>query len=138
MSHFTKVKTQLSERRHLRQALEDLASEYRYEISEGNVHVRGYHGQTTPCQIKLDLRNQQGYDIGFRQETPEQAFDVVADWWSGGPLANFPQQQFLDQVSQRYAYHNLKANLGKFQVMKEVQAHETEDGSIRILLRQVG
>jgi hypothetical protein len=137
MSHFTRIKTQLKEKRFLRPALDDLVQVYGYEVVEGTVHnpvmVRGYGGQQTPCEIKVDLHNR-GYDIGFEKQ--QEQYAMVADWWSGGALAGFNREQFQQRVEQRYAYHAVMEQVEQQDF--SVTAEETlEDGAIRICVRRV-
>ena len=125
MSHFTSIKTQIVEKEYLKQALSDLKHAY----SEGNVQIRGYQGNRTDVEFKIPTNNS-GYDIGFRQVG--NAYEVVADWWG---IRDISQQQFVQQVYQRYAYHAAKAKLeeqGFSLVSEEVQSGER----IHLVLRR--
>lgn len=124
MSHFTSIKTQIIEKEFLR-SLADLKIAY----SEGNVQIRGYQGNRTDVEIKIPTNNS-GYDIGFRQV--ENAYEVVADWWG---IRDINQQQFVQQIYQRYAYHAAKTKLesqGFLLVGEEVQEGER----IHLVLRR--
>jgi len=125
MSHFTRIKTQMVEKEFLVRALHDLG--YHYE--EGSLEIRGYGGQRTRVEIKVATRSP-GYDIGFRKTG--KTYECVADWWG---IRDINQQQFLQQVTQRYAYHATRAKLeeqGFALVSEEVQ----EDGRIHLVLRR--
>ncbi|MBN2374118.1 DUF1257 domain-containing protein [bacterium] len=134
MSHFTKVKTTIAQKKYLRMALDDIREKYRCEVFEGNpVYVRGWNGQKTACEIRLDLHNG-GYDIGFQKE--QEVYSMVADWWQGGPLHNFPQRTFIDNLTQRYAYHAAKEELSlKGFSLKDERVEE--NGAIRLTLRRL-
>ncbi|NVM26588.1 MAG: DUF1257 domain-containing protein [Desulfobacterales bacterium] len=101
MSHFTRIKTQIVEQEYLIRALEDLG--YAYE--EGNVRIRGYGGQRTSVEIKVSTKSP-GYDIGFRKVG--NTYEIVADWWG---VRGISQKKFVEQVTQRYAYHAARAKL---------------------------
>lgn len=101
MSHFTRIKTQIVEQEYLIRALEDLG--YAYE--EGNVRIRGYGGQRTSVEIKVSTKSR-GYDIGFRKVG--NTYEIVADWWG---VRGISQKKFVEQVTQRYAYHAARAKL---------------------------
>ena len=101
MSHFTRVKTQMIEREYLTKALQDLG--YKYEV--GKVQVRGYGGNRSGVEIKVATQNP-GYDIGFHKTG--DAYEIVADWWG---LHDINREQFLQQLTQRYAYHAARAKL---------------------------
>ena len=125
MSHFTSIKTQIVEKEYLKRSLDDLGHAY----SEGNVQIRGYQGIQSNVEIKVPTNNS-GYDIGFRKVS--NAYEVVADWWG---IRDINQQQFVQQVYQRYAYHAAKTKLeeqGFSLVSEEVQQGER----IHLVLRR--
>jgi hypothetical protein len=118
MSHFSRIKTQMVEQEYLVQALKD--SGYTCEIGE-NLKIRGYGGQQMHVQIKVPTKVL-SYDIGFRKAG--KAYECVADWYG---IRRVNQQQFLQQVTQRYAYHATRSKLEEqgFSVISE----ETEEGN---------
>ena len=125
MSHFTSIKTKIVEKQYLKQALSELGHIYQ----EGNVQIRGYQGIQTSVAIKIPTKNT-GYDIGFRKI--DNAYEIVADWWG---IKDINQNRFLQQVSQRYAYHAAKAKLEEqgFSLVSE----ETQEGErIHLVLRR--
>ncbi len=125
MSHFTTIKTKIVEKEYLKQALSELGHTYQ----EGKVNIRGYQGIQTPVAIKIPTKNT-GYDIGFRKT--DNAYEIVADWWG---IQNLKQDQFLQQVSQRYAYHAAKAKLEE-QGFSLVSEETQEDDRIHLVLRR--
>jgi hypothetical protein len=126
MSHFTTIQTQLVVKDYLKKALDDL--EYNWE--EGNLEVRGYQGNRTRAEIRLETGNP-GYDIGFRKQ--DQNYEVVADWWG---IKNIKQEEFVQQVNRRYAYHAVKDQLEQ-QDFSFVEEEIQEDNSIRISVRRM-
>jgi hypothetical protein len=126
MSHFTRIKTRIAEKKFLTQALQDL--NYAYE--EGDVEIRGYGGNRTAVEIKIPTNNH-GYDIGFRKSG--DAYELVADWYG---IRNITQQQFLQSVMQRYVYLATKEKLeeqGFTLATEEVE----RDGRVHLTLRRV-
>ena len=126
MSHFTQIKTRIVEKEALLSALRDLG----YNPEEGNVEVRGYKGIRTPVEIKIATQSRD-YDIGFRKV--DGLYEIVADWFG---LPDIDRRQFLDQLSQRYAYHAARAKLedqGFVLASEEVQP----DGRIHLVLRRM-
>ncbi|HKQ72796.1 MAG TPA: DUF1257 domain-containing protein [Blastocatellia bacterium] len=126
MSHFSRIKTQIVEKKYLTQALQDL--NYAYE--EGDVEIRGYGGNRTAVEIKIPTRNS-GYDIGFRKSGA--AYEMVADWYG---IHGINHQKFVEQVTQRYVYHATKEKLeeqGFALVTEEVE----RDGRVHLVLRRV-
>ena len=124
MSHFTRVRTQIVEKEYLMQALEDLG--YAYE--EGDVKIRGFGLQRQQVDIKVKTR---GYDVGFRKAGA--SYEIVADWWG---VQGTSRKKFVQQVTQRYAYHAARAKLeerGFTLASEDVQ----EDGRIHLVLRRM-
>lgn len=125
MSHFTTIKTKIVEKEYLKQALSELG----YAYQEGNVQIRGYQGNQTSVAIKIPTKNS-GYDIGFRHSN--NSYEIVADWWG---IRDIKQDQFLQQVSQRYAYHAAKAKLAE-QGFSLVSEEAQEGERIHLVLRR--
>lgn len=126
MSHFTSIKTQIVEKEYLKQALTHLG----YSYQEGNVQIRGYAGNRTSVEIKV-VTNNPSYDIGFHKVG--NAYEIVADWWG---IDDIQQEQFLQQLNQRYAYNAARAKLeaqGFSLVSEEVQEGER----IHLVLRRI-
>lgn len=125
MSHFTTIKTKIVEKEYLKQALSELGHKYQ----EGNVQIRGYQGIQTSVAIKISTKNT-GYDIGFRQS--ENTYEIVADWWG---IKDIKQEQFLQQVSQRYAYYAAKAKLEE-QGFSLITEEAQEGDRLHLVLRR--
>lgn len=112
------------EREYLIQALEDL--DYAYE--EEDVKIRGFGRQRQQVDIRVKTR---GYDVGFRKVG--ESYEIVADWWG---VRGMSREKFLQQVTQRYAYHAARAKLeerGFTLASEKVQ----EDGQIHLVLRRM-
>jgi hypothetical protein len=126
MSHFSAIKTRMVDKEYLKQALKALG----YACEDGAVEIRGFGGKRTPVELKMPTRNPD-YDIGFRKSG--DAYELVADWYG---IRDEKQGQFLERVTQRYAYCAARAKLEEqgFAVATE----ETEkDGRIRLVLRRM-
>jgi hypothetical protein len=127
MSHFTKVQTKLSDLVCLRQALADLG----YTSEEGSVEVRGYRGARE--RADLVVRTGSAYDVGFRKAG--DVYELVADWWGVETGTGLTQEQFVQRLTQRYAYHKVLTEVRKqgFTVATE----ETQgDQTIKVVVRK--
>ena len=126
MSHFTRVQTSLKDRETLVQALEELG----YVVQQGGVQVRGWGGQMTSADLKIATSNPQ-HDIGF--QLVGDSYQLVADWYG---IHDTNEHALVQQVTQRYAYVATQKTLTQqgFTVAEEEQ---TEDGSVRLVLRRV-
>jgi len=126
MSHFSRIKTQIVEKDLLFLALQDMG----YEPEQGELDVRGFGGNKTPVEIKVKGKKL-GYDIGFKRS--ENTYDVVADWWG---VAGIKQKDFIDQLSQRYAYHAARVKL-EAQGFTLVNEEVGQEGRIHLVLRRM-
>lgn len=123
MSHFSQIKTQLTEQTYLLQALDDL--KLSYETGE-NLHVSGHQGKQ-PVDIQIKTQNQHG--IGFRLQ--DGVYHCIADFWGTG----WTQERFLGEIQQRYAYHAAKSKLEAqgFSLVEEQQ----EGQRLHLRLRRI-
>ncbi|HNT78778.1 MAG TPA: DUF1257 domain-containing protein [Anaerolineae bacterium] len=123
MSHFTRIKTQIVELEYLKRALADL----KYEYEEGN-KVRGFGGQRTEADLVVKTK---GYPIGFKKRG--EAYEVVADWWG---VRGVNQKTFVQEVTQRYAYHAVCDKL-QAQGFEMVSEQVERGGQVHLVLRQM-
>jgi len=126
MSHFTSIKTQMVIKEHIKQAIESAG----YICVEGDVEIRGHDGQKTPVELRIATQSQ-GYDIGFRRTG--NVYEMVADWWG---IHDIDQKQFLQKITQQYAYHATKAKLEE-QGFNLVSEESRADGQIHLRLRRM-
>lgn len=124
MSHFTHLKTKMTEKTFLKQALQDLGLKYH----EGDLEIRGHDGQRARVELKVRLS---GHDIGFVKVG--DAYELVADWMVA---AGFKREQFLHRLTQRYAYHATRAKLEE-QGFSLASEEVEENGEIRLVLRRM-
>jgi hypothetical protein len=126
MSHFSTLKTKITDERYLLQALRDLG----YNPVSGKLSVRGYAGSRTDVDIRIASKTS-GYDIGFRKQGEHYA--CVADWFG---VRGINQRDFLESLTQRYASLIVKDQLiaQGFSLAEERQV----EGRIHLLLRRSG
>ena len=125
MSHFSQIKTQIRNLPALQSALTDLGMDWK----SGPLPVRGYQGQTQTAELVIAQDN--GYDIGFSQTGNEYELVADIDFWQ----QTWTVEQFLQKVTQRYAYHTVidtSAEQG-FQLTAQEQ---NSDGSIRLVVQR--
>ncbi len=103
--HF--VKTELVEKEHLLQAIRDLHLPYRLSTVDKDVEVRSSDGSWVKVEIKISTRYP-GYDIGLRRSG--HVYEVIADWYG---IRNITRQQFMQRLTQRYAYHAARAKINE-------------------------
>ena len=126
MSHFTSLRTQMVDPQWIQAGLRDMG----YSPIAGPVSVRGYSGGKTSAEFKISTPSNK-YDIGFQKRA--EAYDIVADWWG---IQGIKQQQFVRQLTQRYAYHATKAKLAE-QGFSLVSEETQQTGQIHLVLRRM-
>ena len=107
-------------------ALADLG----YAPVEGALEIRGYLGVRTAVEIKIATQNPE-YDIGFRKTG--ETYQCVADWFG---LREIDQTRFIEQITQRYAYHAARAKLEE-QGFALASEEKQKDGRIHLVLRRM-
>ncbi len=122
MSHFTKVKTQLTDLAMVQRSLEALG----YTVTSGGA-VRGYREQETPADLVVRVDGR--LDVGFRQDG--KTVSMVGDFWGSPTNA----QDFLNRVSQRYAYLTIVEQTAQ-QGWQAVTEEAQPDGSVRLVLQR--
>ncbi|MEL6229403.1 MAG: DUF1257 domain-containing protein [Cyanobacteria bacterium J06627_3] len=127
MSHFSQIKTKIRNLPALQSALTDMGADWK----AGPQTVRGYQGKTETADVVIEQAN--GYDLGFKQNADTGDYELVADmqYWQ----QSLSVDGFLNQVTQRYAYHTVVAETSRqgFQVAEQKTA---ADGTIRLVLQR--
>ena len=125
MSHFTRIRTRLSDREMLVKALTDLG----YPVEEGP--AVGYGHATIHAEVRIPQRG--GYAIGFARGDGG-VFDVVGDFEMIVPRVDVPS--LLVDVTRRYAYHATRQKL-EAQGFNLVEEEVGQDGRVHMLLRRM-
>jgi Protein of unknown function (DUF1257) len=121
MSHFTTIKVQIKNSEVLANVLTDLGHKF-----ESNTQVRGYQGDK--IQAEYVIRQNNGYDLGFRKDGDDN-YELVADFWGAG----INQTQFVNQIQQKYA-HQMLLHTAATQGYS-IEAEEVmEDGTVRVVV----
>lgn len=90
MSHFTIVRTSITDGSMLKQALLDLG----YTVNENDV-VRGYMGNKQRADYVIKKNN--GYDIGFILDNGK--YSLIADFWG----TEEKEKVLLNKITQQYS-----------------------------------
>ena len=132
MSHFTTVETHISDLEILKAALEDL--KFVVESNETQVvWIKGWQDNEIPVDLAVSIKGCE-YGIGFKK-TAHNLYEIVADWWGIEQIAGISQKMFVNQLTQRYAYHKVLAEVKK-QGFLVAENRVEKDQSIRLVLRK--
>ena len=119
MSHFSKIKTKLTDRGTLLKALLVLGE--KVDVNQELVNPVGHDHDKVLCEVTI------GTDIGFRRNK-SGTYELVTDiqTWS----RSIPPKRFIDKVAQEYAITTVLDNKD-FQVESR---KKNLDGSVEIVM----
>jgi hypothetical protein len=119
MSHFSQVKTRLTDKTILKKALTQMG--FTIVEEEKPVEVRGFFGASIPAEFKILTKTH--YDIGF-VKTEDGSYEVVGDWELLPSVSQIERDIFLPKLKREYAVTAIQ-DLAKKQGY-ELEYHETE------------
>jgi hypothetical protein len=93
MSHFSTLRTKITDAEILKTSLRDLGINIKTEAD-----VRGYNGQRVRADIVATLEGD--YDLGWSRNT-DGSFDLIADLW--GVAKKHNQTELINSINQKYA-----------------------------------
>jgi hypothetical protein len=134
MSHYTRLKTRITDPAALQQALADLG------FPEVEVHATaqplvGFEGSQRAQKAEVIIRRKHvgwlSNDIGF-QRSADGTFEAVISEYD----RNWYSQAWLNRLLHRYAYHATRARL-KEQGFDLIQEEQAPDGRIHLRLRRM-
>jgi hypothetical protein len=134
VSHFTRIKTRITDRAALVQALADVGYK-RVETHDTPQHLYGFLGDRRPQTAEVIVRHRQiswfSNDIGFSRGADGCFEAIISDY----DRRNH-SQVWLGRLTQRYAYHVARAKLQE-QGFDLVSEETARDGRIRLVLRRL-
>ena len=134
MSHFTRLKTRLTDQAALVKALADVGYKL-VEVHDTPQHLYGYGGdrraQTAEVIVRRKYVGKASNDIGFRR-TDDGSFEAIISLFDRLKHS----RGWLRRLTQRYAYHVARAKLQE-QGFDLVSEETAKDGRIRLVLRRM-
>ena len=101
MSHFSTLRTKVSDAEVLKSSLKDLGI-----TVKSNADVRGYNGQRVRADIVAVLEGE--YDLGWSRNT-DGSFDLIADLW--GVAKKHNQTELINSINQKYVVNKTLAEV---------------------------
>jgi hypothetical protein len=130
MSHFSELKTKITNRAILIQALEGLG--YTVVEEKGPVEVRGFFGASVAADFKILTKTH--YDIGF-VKAEDGNYEIVGDWDLLPQVSGLEQDAFLKQVKREYAKTAI-GELARAQGYELTSTVSEETGAIEMVVSQ--
>jgi hypothetical protein len=133
MSHFTKIRTQITDRDALVQGLADVGYG-QVEVHDAPQALYGYQGdqraQTAEVVVRRKYVGPVSNDIGFKYQPDGTYLAIISEF-----DRDQHDEEWLGRLTQRYAYHATVRNL-KEQGFDLVQEEQSEEGRIHLVLRR--
>ena len=116
MSHFSTLRTKITDAEILKSSLNDLGVNVKTEAN-----IRGYNGQNVRADIVAVLEGD--YDIGWSRNA-DGSFDLIADLW--GVAKKHNQTELINSINQKYAVNK---------TLSEVKRPGLQNANVRLVLK---
>jgi hypothetical protein len=116
MSHFSTLRTKITDAEILQQSLRDLGISTKVEAD-----VRGYNGQRVRADLVAVLEGE--YDLGWSRNS-DGSFDLIADLW--GVAKKHNQTELINSINQKYAVNKTLA---------EVKRPGLQNANVRLVMQ---
>jgi glucose-6-phosphate dehydrogenase assembly protein OpcA len=101
MSHFSTLRTKITDAEVLKQSLRDLGITVKTDAE-----IRGYNGQRLRADLVAELDGD--YDLGWSRNA-DGSFDLIADLW--GVAKKHNQTELINAINQKYAVNKTLADV---------------------------
>ncbi|MEA5420011.1 DUF1257 domain-containing protein [Spirulina sp. CCNP1310] len=116
MSHFSTLRTKITDVEILQNSLRDLGI-----TTKTNAEVRGYNGQQVRADLVAVLDGE--YDLGW-SGNGDGTFDLIADLW--GVAKKHNQTELINSINQKYAVNKTLA---------EVQQRGLNNANVKLVVQ---
>ena len=117
MSHFSTLRTKITDAEILKNSLRDLGINLKTEAD-----VRGYNGQQVRADIVAVLEGD--YDLGWSRNS-DGSFDLIADLW--GVAKKHNQTELINSINQKYAVNK---------ALTEVRRPGLQNANVKLVLQK--
>ena len=116
MSHFSTLRTKISNAEILTNSLRDLGIDVKTDAD-----IRGYNGQRLRADIVAVLEGE--YDLGWSRNA-DGSFDLIADLW--GVAKKHNQTELINSINQKYAVN---------QTLSDVKQRGLQNANVKLVLK---
>ncbi len=116
MSHFSTLRTKITDSTILQTSLRDLGM-----VVKTDADVRGYNGQRLRADVVAVLDGD--YDLGWSRNT-DGSFDLIADLW--GVAKKHNQTDLINTINQKYAVNK---------TLNDVKRPGLQGANVKLLLQ---
>lgn len=130
MSHFTKIKTKVTDIELLRKTLKALSINFTEADANQKVTVKGWEKSNIEADFSIDS----GCSYGIAVSVKEKELTFEADWWAIETYTGITKESFLQKIEKQYAYETVMDKI-KSQGYSIVEEEESKD-EIKIVVRR--
>ncbi|NJN76195.1 MAG: DUF1257 domain-containing protein [Synechococcaceae cyanobacterium RL_1_2] len=116
MSHFSTLRTKITDAKVLVKSLRDLGIEV-----NNNADVRGYNSQSIRADIVALLEGD--YDLGWSANA-DGSYDLIADLW--GVAKKHNQTELINSINQKYAINK---------TLSEVKSKGLQNANVKLVVQ---
>lgn len=116
MSHFSTLRTKITDAEILQASLRDLGISVKNDAD-----VRGYNGQRVRAEIVATLEGD--YDLGWSRNS-DGSFDLIADLW--GVAKKHNQTELINSINQKYAVNK---------TLSEVKQRGLQNANVKVVVQ---
>ncbi|MEM9540310.1 MAG: DUF1257 domain-containing protein [Cyanobacteria bacterium P01_E01_bin.42] len=116
MSHFSTLRTKISDVAILQTSLRDLGIDVKNDAD-----VRGYNGQRVRADLVAVLDGE--YDLGWSRNS-DGTFDLIADLW--GVAKKHNQTELINSINQKYAVNK---------TLSEVKQRGLQNANVKLVVQ---
>ena len=147
MSHYTKVKTRLTNKESLLKALEDMGFvKEQVKVSDVAMRLEGYNGdlRQDTAEIILPRKHVGGAsnDIGFKLQEDGTYGAIISEYDQNNSAADYKSKYakgchgysatWLKRLNQRYAYHQVKEQISSQGFFIESESEENGEILLKV------
>jgi Protein of unknown function (DUF1257) len=135
MSHITKVKSKIDNLLLLKKTLADLDIECIEATTDNSIKLKAWGKEKINEDVIMEIKTGSSYSVGLVLNKEDNTYEFVADWWSVETFTGIKQEDFIDKITQKYAYNNIMDKI-KDKGYELVTEKVDEDKNIRLVLRK--
>lgn len=117
MSHFSTLRTKITDSEILKTSLRDLGISVK-----SNADVRGYNGQRVRADLVAILEGE--YDLGWSRNS-DGTYDLIADLW--GVAKKHNQTELINAINQKYAVNK---------TLTEVKQRGLQNANVKLVVQK--
>jgi len=119
----------------LKSILSELNYKYIENSAENPIKIKSWDKKVIDEDFILEIKTGSSYSVGVVLNKKDNTFGFIADWWGIESFTGEKQSDFIDKITQKYAYNNILDKI-KDKGYQLVSENVDEDKNIKLVLRK--